>query len=77
MLLGKFRPLLGYGLQNSKQILLKNHELFEMVAVIKCKHRRTYKNFGHKRDPPEHPMKKCYLLVFIGSVFYQFVNWEK
>lgn len=79
MFLRKLRPILGYGLQ-TRPILLKNHETFNMLAVLpiaKCNHRRTYKNFGHKRDPPEHPLKKGYLLFFIGLTIYQFVNWDK
>lgn len=79
MWLTKLRPVLGYGL-HSRHTLLKNHGTFDMVAVLpvaKFDHRRTYKNFGHRRDPPEHPLKKCYLLVFIGLLFYQFINWDK
>ncbi|KAL5245273.1 hypothetical protein ACI65C_012683 [Semiaphis heraclei] len=79
MWLTKLRPILGYGL-HSKQILLKNHGTFDMLAVFpvaKFDHRRTYKDFGHKRDPPEHPLKKCYLLAFMGFIIYQFIDWEK
>lgn len=79
MILTKLRPILGYGLQ-MRPILLKNHEAFNNLAVFpvaKCNHRRTYKHFGHKNDPPEHPLKKCYILFFIGLTIYQFVNWDQ
>ncbi|XP_025418366.1 calcium uptake protein 1 homolog, mitochondrial [Sipha flava] len=78
MILTKLRPILGYGLQ-MRPILLKKYEPYNMLAVLpveKCNHRRTYKNFGHRKDPPEHPIKKCYLLFFIGLIIYQFVNWD-
>lgn len=79
MWLSKLRPILGYRLY-SRQILFKNHEKCNMLAVLpvgKSNHRRTYKDFGHKRDPPEHPLKKFYMLAFIGFVVYNFVDWEK
>lgn len=79
MIFTKLRPILGYGLQ-IRPILLKKHEPFNMLAVLpiaKWNHRRTYKNFGHKKDPPEHPLRKCYLLFFIGLAFYQFINWDQ
>jgi len=79
MWLTKLRPVLGYGL-HSRQILLKQHETFNMLAVVpvaKCNQMRTYKNFGHKRDPPEHPLKKCYMLGVIGFMFYLFIDWDK
>jgi hypothetical protein len=79
MILTKLRPILGYGLQ-MRPILLKKYEPYNMLAVLpveKCNHRRTYKNFGHRKDPPEHPIKKCYLLFFIGLIIYQFVNWDQ
>lgn len=74
----KLRPILGYGVQ-SKQILLKNHGTLNRIALLpvsKCNHRRTYKNFGHRRDPPEHPVQKCVLLGGIGVIFYIFINWD-
>jgi len=79
MWLTKLRPILSYGL-HSRQILLKNHGTFDMFAVFpvaKLDHRRTYKDFGHRRDPPEHPLKKCYLFAFIGFIIYQFIDWKK
>lgn len=79
MWLIKLRPILGYGL-HSRQILLKNHGTFNMLAVFpaaKFDHRRSYKNFGHRKDPPEHPLKKCYILAFIGFIIYQFIDWDK
>lgn len=78
MWITKLRPILGYGL-HSRQILLRNHERFNMLAVlpmVKCNHRRTYKNFGHQNDPPEHPLKKAYILAFIGLMIFQFINWD-
>lgn len=75
----KLRPILGYGLR-SRQILLKNHETCNMFAVFpigKNNHYRTYKDFGHRNDPPEHPLKKAYLLGFISLVFFQFINWDQ
>lgn len=75
----KLRPILGYGIQ-SRQILLKNYETFNRVALLpitKNNHQRTYKNFGHRKDPPEHPVQKCVLLGGIAVIFYLFINWEK
>lgn len=79
MWLTKISPILGHGIR-SRQIFLKNRETFNMLTVLpitKYNPLRTYKNFGHKRDSPEHPLKKAYLLAAIGLMFYQFVNWEK
>lgn len=79
MWLTKLRPILGYGL-HSRQILLKNHGTFNTLSVFpvgKFNPHRTYKNFGHKRDPPEHPLKQFYIFAFISFIVYQFVNWEK
>jgi len=79
MWLTKIRPILGYGL-HSRQILLKNHGKFNTLTVFpveKFDHRRTYKNFGHKRDPPEHPLKQFYIFAFISFIVYNFINWEK
>lgn len=75
----KFRPVLFYGLR-SKQILLNNRGSINMLTKLPSSdhnHCRTYKNFGHRRDPPEHPLKKCYMLVFIGLMFYQFIDWDQ
>lgn len=79
MWLQRISSILGHGLR-SRRLFPKNHETFNMLAVlpvIKYNPQRTYKNFGHKDDPPEHPMKKVYLLAFIGILVYQFVDWEK
>lgn len=79
MWLTKITSILGHGLC-SRQILLKNHKTLNMLVVLpltKYNSLRTYKNFGHKRDPPEHPITKVYMLAAIGLMFYQFVNWEK
>lgn len=75
----KLRPILGYGL-HSRQILLKKHETYNMFAAFpigKNNHCRTYKDFGHRNSPPEHPLKKCYLLGFISLVIYQFIDWDQ
>jgi len=75
----KLRPILVYGLR-SKQIVLNNHGPINMLAILpfsKNNHCRTYKNFGHQRDPPEHPLKKLYMLAFVGLMFYQFINWDQ
>lgn len=74
----KLRPILGYGI-HSRQILLKNHETFNKLTLLpnaKSNHRRTYKNFGHRKDPPEHPIQKCVMLGGIGVIFYLFINWD-
>lgn len=68
-----------YGLR-SKQIVLSSHGPLNMLTILpfsKNNHCRTYKNFGHRRDPPEHPLKKYYMLAFIGLMFYQFINWDQ
>lgn len=78
MWLIRLRPILGNGL-HSNQIVFKKHEIFNMSTVLpmfKYNHRRTYKNFGHKKDPPEHPLKKIYLITFMGLVIYQFIDWN-
>lgn len=78
MWLTKLRPILVNGLR-SKQIL-RNHETLNKIAVlpvIKWDQRRTYKNFGHKDDPPEHPLQKAYILLFVGLILYNSINWDK
>lgn len=78
MWITKLRPILGYGL-NSRQILLRNRVKCNMLAALpltKYNNQRTYKNFGHQNDPPEHPLKKCYLLAFMGLMIYYFINWD-
>lgn len=78
MWLTKLRPIFGNRLQTS-QFLFKNNEKRKTLAVspvFKCNH-RTYKNFGHQNDPPEHPLKNCYFLFVIGLVIYNFVNFKK
>lgn len=79
MWLTKLRPILANGLR-SRQILLRNHETLNKLAilpVVKWDQQRAYKNFGHKNDPPEHPIQKCYMLLFMGLILYNFINWEK
>lgn len=78
MWLTKLRPILGNGL-HSRKILLKNHATFYKLAVfppaIKSSQIRTYKNFGHRKDPPEHPLQKFVLFFFMGLVVVGFVDW--
>lgn len=79
MWLTKLRPVFGNGLRSS-QILFKKHEIFNLPALMpipKCNHRRTYKNFGHRNDPPDHPLKRFYLLSFMSLVLIQFINWDQ
>ncbi|XP_050543005.1 calcium uptake protein 1 homolog, mitochondrial [Daktulosphaira vitifoliae] len=75
MLFIKLRPLFTSGLK-LKQCLAKT-ETQNMLAVAGCNKYRTYKNFAHRNEPPDHPFKRYYLLFFICFGTYHFINWEK
>lgn len=74
----KLRPILCNGLWSSQFVYKSSgkHNTLAVFPVHKCT-RRTYKNFGHQKDPPEHPLKNCYLLVAMGLVIYNFIDFKK
>ncbi|XP_050421755.1 calcium uptake protein 1 homolog, mitochondrial [Adelges cooleyi] len=74
MLLTKLRPLLSSGLRY-RQCLMKT-ETYNMLAVAGCNNYRSYKNFAHKKDPPDPPFKRYYILFFMCFGVYHFINWE-